>query len=297
MTTSDPQPQPRLTTRALVFSLFEQATELNRQLPRTFLTLLREPRKVYDAYLYGDRTAYSSPVRYTLFSASLFVFAFFLLEFIPGPLQALLRTPIPLPFLEGFEPTVNQLIKYSMGIMLLLLPIGAAISYACFAPDEHRYNFAEFFVVSLYLGAQILICVTLLAVPLLVTARDETATLRALQWMNYGQAIISIYLLRKSFNFTLRQLGRHYLRNIIIRLPIIYFFIRALWSVTEYIMIMRAERRYTEPDLFAQVVLALLLLVAANGLILGTLRRERTLEHYATYGAGVCLLVLLDWVF
>lgn len=195
----------RLTLKYFLSEFYYSFFNIDANKPvKTFIDLFKKPEEVIEGYINGTRKKYIHPFGYFTIAVTLYsLFYFICLRFFPEILDNAYsfqnNKGAEMELVRTFQ---RKVFDYQSFIFFASIPILAIISWVVFY-NKKKYNYAEHLIINLYGYSQASIGSLIL---LLLTVWNETLFAITNIAAIFIQIIYFIYLLKRLFNLSAKQL-------------------------------------------------------------------------------------------
>ncbi|VXC15795.1 conserved membrane hypothetical protein [Flavobacterium sp. 9AF] len=196
----------RITFKSIFNEILDKFFNIDNKFYQTFLTLLKQPQEVVGGYIDGKRSKYFNPISYFAFSLTLSGIYFYLMQkgFIDynvamNSMQNAYETEMQ----KEIATKINKFVlEYSNVITILFIPIYVLFTKILFSKAK-SYNWAEHFIVNIYLYSEASIITTLL----LLLSVINTKILMTMSMLSFLlQFIYFVYSLKKVFDLSWKSI-------------------------------------------------------------------------------------------
>jgi hypothetical protein len=216
----------------------------------TFLHLFTKPEVVIEGYIQGTRKKYINAFGYFTIAITFSSFFYFVIKrLFPDVMEAIYR----LQDTEGVEAefmktVMDTIYEYQTFLFFLMIPVFALLSWAVFY-NRKRHNYAEHLVLNLYAYSHASIISVLLY--FLTIWNLELFTMASMGALLI-QLVFYMYVLKRLYQLTIKQLFIKTLFFLAVLLPIYIFFVLifivvliAMGGFDQFIEMQRAKNEVT----------------------------------------------------
>lgn len=157
----------RITFKTISAEILDKFFNIDNKFYQTFVTLLKQPQEVVIGYIDGKRHKYFNPISYFAFALTLSGLYYFLLKKGVIDYDQIMQNSVQSntnEMQQKMSIAINKFIlEYSNLVTLLFIPIYVLFTKLLFSKYK-KYNWAEHFIINIYLYSEASIISSLLLV-------------------------------------------------------------------------------------------------------------------------------------
>ena len=214
----------RITFKTIFAEILDKFFNIDNKFYQTFIILLKQPQEVIEGFIDGKRAKYFNPISYFAFALTLSGLYYFLLKKGLIDYDQIMQSSVQSnqnEMQQKISMSINKfIVEYSNLVTLLFIPVYVLFTKILFSKYK-KYNWAEHFIINIYLYSEASIISSLL---LLFSFFNTRLFLVISGVVMLFQFLYFAYSLKKIFGLNMKSL---LLRTLLffVLVGVVFFFI------------------------------------------------------------------------